>query len=98
VGARLAGLVQREIVARVPGLLDARTHAKTWDLLRLTRMPAVRVELGYLTHPGDTQLLADPDVRDVLAEAMLAAVQRVFLPLDVDHPTGTFRLADLAVG
>lgn len=95
VGARFAGLVQREIVARVPGLLDARTHAKTWSLLRLTRMPAVRVELGYLTHPTDAALLSEPDVRDAIAEALLAAVQRVFLPIDVDHPTGTFKLADL---
>jgi N-acetylmuramoyl-L-alanine amidase len=96
-GARLAGLIQREIVARVPALLDARTHAKTWGLLRLTRMPAVRVELGYLTHAGDAALLAEPEVRDGIAEAVLAAVQRMFLPIDVDHPTGTFRLADLAV-
>ena len=96
VGARFAGLVQREIVARVPGLLDARTHAKTWGLLRLTRMPAVRVELGYLTHAADAALLSEPEIRDAIAEAVLAAVQRVFLPIDVDHPTGTFRLADLA--
>ena len=33
------------------GLRDCQTHAKTWDLLRLTRMPAVRVEVGYLTSP-----------------------------------------------
>ena len=49
-GERLAALVQREIVDRT-GLRDCRTHAKTWDLLRLTRMPAVRVEVGYLTSP-----------------------------------------------
>ena len=95
VGARFAGLVQREIVARVPGLLDARTHAKTWSLLRLTRMPAVRVELGYLTHDVDATLLAEPEIRDAIAEALLAAVQRVFLPIEVDPPTGTFKLADL---
>ena len=47
-GERLAALVQREIVVRT-GLRDCRVHAKTWDLLRLTRMPAVRVEAGYLT-------------------------------------------------
>ncbi|MCW2568891.1 MAG: putative N-acetylmuramoyl-L-alanine amidase, partial [Mycobacterium sp.] len=38
VGERLAGLVQREIVVRT-GMADARTHRKTWALLRLTRMP-----------------------------------------------------------
>ena len=63
VGERLAGLVQREIVVRT-GLRDCRTHAKTWELLRLTRMPAVRVEVGYLTSPADRARLVDPLFRD----------------------------------
>src|SRR5690349_18215198 len=59
VGERLAALVQREIVVRT-GMHDCRTHAKTWDLLRLTRMPTVRVDLGYLTSPADRERLIDP--------------------------------------
>ena len=51
-GERFAGLVQREIVARTD-LADLRSHPKTWDLLRHTRMPAVRLERGYLTNAGD---------------------------------------------
>ena len=50
IGERLADLAQREIVART-GMQNVRTHAKTWTLLRLTRMPAVRIELGYLSSP-----------------------------------------------
>jgi N-acetylmuramoyl-L-alanine amidase len=96
VGGRLAGLVQREVSARLPGVLDARAHAKTWELLRATRMPAVRVELGYLTHPDDAARLADPAARDTFAEALLVAIQRLFLPVELDPPTGTMRLADLA--
>ena len=38
VGERLANLVQREIVVRT-GMQSCRIHAKTWELLRLTRMP-----------------------------------------------------------
>ena len=45
-GEQFAGLVQRELVARTD-LLDCRIHGKTWDLLRRTRMPAVRLEVGY---------------------------------------------------
>ena len=60
-GERLANLVQREIVVRT-GMRDCRIHAKTWELLRLTRMPAVRVEMGYLTSPGDRGRLVDPGV------------------------------------
>ena len=97
VGARFADLLQRELTARTD-LLDCGTHEKTWDLLRRTRMPAVRLELGYLTHPGDAARLADPGFRDVVAEAVVAAVQRLYLPPDEDAPTGSIRLPDLVGG
>ena len=95
VGERLAILVQSEVVART-GLTDCRSHPKTWDLLRLTRMPAVRVELGYLTSPLDALRLADPSFRDIAAEAILVAVQRLYLPPELDAPTGELRLPALA--
>jgi N-acetylmuramoyl-L-alanine amidase len=88
VGERLAGLVQREIVVRT-GLRDCHTHAKTWELLRLTRMPAVRVDVGYLTSPGDRKQLIDPAFRDRVVEAIMAAVQRMYLPVEADVPTGS---------
>ena len=59
VGERFAGLVQREIVAR-SDLVDLRSHPKTWDILRHTRMPAVRLDAGYLTNPGDDAAAARP--------------------------------------
>ncbi|MGH8892065.1 MAG: N-acetylmuramoyl-L-alanine amidase [Actinomycetes bacterium] len=93
-GARFAGLVQREICARTD-LLDCRTHPLTWDLLRRTRMPAVRIEAGYLTNVGDAARLADPAFRDVLAEAIVAAVQRLYLPPDQDAETGFLRIPAL---
>jgi N-acetylmuramoyl-L-alanine amidase len=91
VGERLAGLVLREVVART-GMVDCRTHGKTWELLRLTQMPAVRLELGYLTSPTDREHLADPAFRDVVAEALLVSVQRLYLTSDIDPPTGTLRI------
>jgi N-acetylmuramoyl-L-alanine amidase len=97
VGERLAGLVQREMVVRT-GMLDGRTHYKTWELLRLTRMPAVRVEVGYLTSPSDRARLVNPSFRDAVAEAILAAVQRLFLPADADVTTGSLDLAALRAG
>jgi N-acetylmuramoyl-L-alanine amidase len=95
IGEMFAGLIQREIVARTD-LVDCRTHAKTWDLLRHTRMAAVRVELGYVTNPHDAARLADPHFRDVVAEAIVVAVQRVYLPSHEDAQTGVLRLRDLA--
>ena len=95
VGEQLASLVQREVVARTD-LLDCRVHAKTWQLLRLTQMPAVRLELGHLSHPDDAARLADPAFRDTVAEALLVAVQRLYLPAELDPPTGVLRLPDFA--
>ncbi len=94
VGAALADLILREVVARTD-LQSCGAHAKTWDLLRYTRMPAVRLELGYLSHRGDAGRLADPAFRDVVAEAVLAAVQRLYLPPGEDQPTGGIRVSDL---
>jgi N-acetylmuramoyl-L-alanine amidase len=93
VGERFADLIQREVVARTD-LLDCRSHAKDWPLLKRTRMPAVRLELGYLTNPHDADALASREFRAVVAEGVLAAVQRMFLPAELDPPTGTFRLPD----
>ena len=95
IGERLADLAQREIVART-GLLSVRTHAKTWSLLRLTRMPAVRLELGYLSSPSDRERLLDAGFRDTVAEALLIAVQRLYLPTESDQPTGVMQIS--AVG
>ena len=91
VGEEFASLVRREVVART-GLLDLGSHPKTWDLLRMTRMPAVRLDCGYLSHPVDRLLLLDARVRSAIAHAVLAAVQRLYLPAEADPPTGTFQL------
>ena len=91
VGEQFANLVRREVVART-GMLDLGSHPKTWDLLRMTRMPAVRLDCGYLSHPVDRLLLLDARLRSTVASAVLAAVQRLFLPAEADPPTGTFVL------
>jgi N-acetylmuramoyl-L-alanine amidase len=96
-GARFASLLLRELTARTD-LLDCGTHGKTWDLLRRTRMPAVRLELGYLTHPGDAARLSDPGFRDVVAESVVVAVQRLYLPPGEETPAGSIRLPDLVGG
>jgi N-acetylmuramoyl-L-alanine amidase len=93
-GERFAGLLQREIVARTD-LVDLRWHPKTWDLLRHTRMPAIRLDAGYLTNSGDSTRLADPDFRDLLAEATVVAVQRFYLTPDVDAHTGVLNVDEI---
>jgi N-acetylmuramoyl-L-alanine amidase len=71
------------------------SHPKTWDLLRLTRCTAVRVEVGYLTNAEDRARLATPGFRDIVAEGILVAVKRLYLLGKDDQPTGTFTFNDL---
>ncbi len=94
VGERLANLVQREIVVRT-GMQSCRIHAKTWELLRLTRMPAVRVDLGYLSSPVDRDRLVNPAFREQIVESILAAVQRMYYPVESDVPTGSIDVRQL---
>ncbi len=94
VGERFANLVQREICARTD-LLNCRTHAKTWDILRLTKSPTVRIDLGYHSNPGDSKKIADPGFRETLVEAMLIAIQRLYLSSENDAKTGTLKVSDL---
>lgn len=88
IGQRLAEHLQHEIVERTD-LVDGRTHAKTWELLRHTRMPAVRVELGYVSNAHDALRLADPAFRDVLAEAVVAGLQRLVTEPSEDRPASS---------
>jgi N-acetylmuramoyl-L-alanine amidase len=94
IGRNLADFIQREVVARA-GLRDCRTHGRTWDLLRLTRMPTVQVDVGYTSNARDRELLATPNTRDAVAEGILAAVKRLYLLGKNDRPTGTFTFAEL---
>ena len=94
VGERFANLIQREICARTD-LLNCQTHAKSWDLLRLTVAPTIRIDLGYLSNPKDAKRLAAAAFRDQLAEAMIVAIQRLYLSAEDDAKTGTLKISDL---
>ncbi len=78
-GRLFAEYVQDEVHSRTD-LLDCHTHPRSWDLLRLTRMPAVRVELGYLSNEADARRLTSPAFQDVVAEGLAAAVTRLCAP------------------
>jgi N-acetylmuramoyl-L-alanine amidase len=58
-------------------------------------MPAVRVEVGYLTSPEDRARLIDPLFRDRVVEAIVAAVQRMYYPVEDDVPTGSIDVSSL---
>ncbi len=94
IGRNLAGFVQREIVARTP-LTDCHYHGRTWDLVRLTRMPTIQIDVGYATNPDDAAVLTSARYRDNIAEAILVAVKRLYLLGENDRPTGTYTFAEL---
>ena len=54
------------------------------------------MELGYLSNPGDAARLSQEAFLDSAAEAIVVAVQRVFLPEDQDPTTGVLDLSALA--
>lgn len=72
---RLAVEVQREMLAAL-GLPDRGVKSAGFYVLRHTVMPAILTESAFLTNPGEALLLADPVVRQRIAEAIARGVQR----------------------
>ncbi|HEX9776062.1 MAG TPA: N-acetylmuramoyl-L-alanine amidase [Actinomycetota bacterium] len=73
-GAHLAALLLDEL-GRL-GLADAGVHARTFRVLRETRMTAVLLETGVLADPDDEHRLTDLSFQDRLARAVAEAVLR----------------------
>jgi N-acetylmuramoyl-L-alanine amidase len=70
-------------------------HHRPWDILRLTRMPAIQVEMGYLSNPAERGRLLSSDFRNQLADGLLVAVKRLYLDGHDDPHTGSFTFSDL---
>ncbi len=93
-GEKLAELIQGEVVART-GMLDCRTHARTWSSLKRLKTPKVHVVTGYLTNESDRQRLSEPSVRDSIADGIAAGLQRLYILEDRDPQTGTLSLEEI---
>jgi len=72
-----ARVMQREVVAAV-GLPDGGVfrHPKSIIVLAYTEMPAVLVEVGYLSHPSDEALLATDAFRDRAAQGIVNGIKQ----------------------
>ncbi|MFZ9284288.1 MAG: peptidoglycan-binding protein [Candidatus Nanopelagicales bacterium] len=55
---------------------------KSWPLLRATVMPAVRIDLGFITAAADRELLTDSQTLADSAEATVSALTKFFAPLN----------------
>lgn len=91
VGAALAKTIHREILARTD-LHDCWSHARTWESLRELSTPKVHVVAGYETSVYDSRRLENPAFRDVVAEAILVGVQRLYLPDHAEPQTGVMSI------
>lgn len=80
VPGQLAATLLLDGITERTDLANLDRSARTWDLLRLTRMPCVRIEIGNLAVSTDAARLADPVFTDTLAGAIAESVVRFFSP------------------
>lgn len=70
---RLAVAVQTQLALRL-GPNRRKAKAADYRVLRSTKMPAVIVEVGFISNPREEQLLSQPEYREKLAEAIFYGV------------------------
>ncbi|MBC9783006.1 N-acetylmuramoyl-L-alanine amidase [Heliobacterium chlorum] len=74
---RLAGMVQQSLVAALQRQ-DRSTQGANFAVLRETNMPAILIELMFLSNPEEEKLLNQGSIRQKAAEAIAAGLQRHF--------------------
>ena len=80
VPGRLAANMILEGIASRTDVQVQSSHGRTWDILRLTRMPTVRVECGNVAHQEDLVRLKDDRFMDALARAIAESIEQFFAP------------------
>ena len=71
----LAKMIQEEL-ARIPGLADRGIKTANFLVLREAGMPAVLVEVAYISNPDEEGRLRTPAFRQQLADAIVRGVLR----------------------
>ena len=75
-GESVADEVQAQLVRL--GLRDCRSHARSYPILRETRMPAVLIEPLFISNPDEAKRLEDHEFLGNVADAIAIAVRRHF--------------------
>lgn len=87
-GKKLAELIQAQLTTLQE---DNRRQAKAGDyyLLNQTNMPAVIVEVGFISNPKERRLLSSDNYRDRIAVAIGAGIEDYFktFPLGIQNST-----------
>lgn len=77
---QLAAKLILDNVSTGTGLANRSSQQRTWDILRLTQMPTVRLECGNVAHDQDLNHLNDDVFIDRLARSIAEAVEHFFAP------------------
>ena len=75
--ANLARAIQQELVARL-GTVDRGVRSADFYVVRAAPVPAVLVELGFVTHPAEARSLSSAGYRQAAAEAIVDGLARYF--------------------
>jgi N-acetylmuramoyl-L-alanine amidase len=71
---RLAALIHPRVIQAL-GSIDRGIRRRGYFVLRRNRLPAVLVECGFLTNPGEAARIVTPAARENLAEAIAAGIE-----------------------
>lgn len=74
---RLAVAIQTELVKRL-GPNRRQANAGDYRVLKDTRMPAVMVEVGFLSNPKEAEFLADPTYQERVANSIYQGILRYY--------------------
>ncbi len=80
IGERAAMRIHSAVLSR-SFAEDCKVHGRTWDILRLTRMAAVRLDVGYVTNESEAAALGDPAYQDQLAAGICDGIVKFFEPV-----------------
>jgi N-acetylmuramoyl-L-alanine amidase len=72
----LAYTLQRSLVEGLPGVVDRGVRRARFAVLRLARMPAVLIEAGFMSHPGDARWISTSDGRRKTADAVVRGIRK----------------------
>ena len=79
---RFAGNINRYWVKTLPQMVQRGTKLKDYDVLYLTRMPAVLDEVGFLSNEKDRALVINPQVWRLFASIYANAIDETFRDAD----------------
>lgn len=71
--ASLAAAAHREVL-RVMGTEDRHVRRRGFYVIRKTNIPAILIESGFLTNPGEFRRIANPSFQDELAGGIARAI------------------------